>query len=115
MDLYPAGGERCESPGGGGSGGPGGWQESGHSLDDSHSLDGGHRVEVTVLDQAAIREAAERGEPGALGGAHKAGHDKLYVLCDSRDPDGPKLYFTPAEWEAFRLGVLDGEFDGLNG
>jgi hypothetical protein len=34
-------------------------------------------------------------------------------MRDSKNPDGPKLYFTPAEWEAFRLGVLDGEFDDL--
>ncbi|WP_424530932.1 DUF397 domain-containing protein [Sphaerisporangium viridialbum] len=103
MDLYPAGGER---PRDGGSG-AGAWRGS------SHGFEGGHCVEVTVLDQAAIREAAERGELGALGGAHKAGYDRLYVLRDSRNPDGPRLYFTPAEWEAFRLGVLDGEFDAL--
>jgi len=35
------------------------------------------------------------------------------VIRDSKNPDGPKLYFTPAEWEAFRLGVIDGEFDDL--
>ena len=44
---------------------------------------------------------------------HKAGYDRLYVIRDSKNPDGPKLYFTPAEWEAFRLGVIDGEFDDL--
>jgi hypothetical protein len=30
---------------------------------------------------------------------------------DSKDPSGPVLRFTPAEWEAFRRGVLAGEFD----
>ncbi len=32
-------------------------------------------------------------------------------MYDAADPDGGKLYFTEAEWEAFVLGVKDGEFD----
>lgn len=32
-------------------------------------------------------------------------------LRDSKDPDGPVLTFTPAEWNAFWRGVKDGEFD----
>ena len=42
---------------------------------------------------------------------HKAGEAKLYVMYDAAKPDGDKLYFTEAEWEAFVLGVRDGEFD----
>lgn len=42
---------------------------------------------------------------------HKTGETKLYVMYDAADPDGEKLYFTEAEWEAFVLGVKDGEFD----
>jgi hypothetical protein len=42
---------------------------------------------------------------------HKADQPKLYVMFDAADPDGNKLYFTEAEWEAFVLGVKDGEFD----
>jgi Domain of unknown function (DUF397) len=42
---------------------------------------------------------------------HKAGEPKLYVMYDAAKPDGDKLYFTEAEWEAFVLGVRDGEFD----
>ena len=45
------------------------------------------------------------------GAPHKAGEGKLYVMRNSGDPDGPKLYFTEAEWDAFVLGVKDGEFD----
>lgn len=33
------------------------------------------------------------------------------AMRNSADPDGPVLIFTPAEWEAFVLGVRDGEFD----
>ena len=32
------------------------------------------------------------------------------ALRNSRFPDGPVLTFTPAEWEAFLLGVRAGEF-----
>jgi len=32
------------------------------------------------------------------------------MVRDSKDPDGPVLSFTPAEWEAFTAGVRDGEF-----
>jgi hypothetical protein len=29
----------------------------------------------------------------------------------SKHPDGPKLIFTPAEWQAFIAGVKVGQFD----
>ena len=58
--------------------------------------DGGVEVIVTTDTSAA---------------PHKAGEAKLYVMRNSGDPDGPKLYFTEAEWDAFVLGVKDGEFD----
>jgi hypothetical protein len=35
----------------------------------------------------------------------------IIAVRDSRDPEGPALIFTPAEWEAFVGGVNDGEFD----
>ena len=41
----------------------------------------------------------------------KSSESKLYVMFDAADPDGDKLYFTQAEWDAFVLGVKDGEFD----
>jgi len=42
---------------------------------------------------------------------HKADAEKLYLMRDAKKPDGPVLAFTPEEWEAFTLGVKDGEFD----
>ena len=33
------------------------------------------------------------------------------AMRDGRNPDGPALIFTPAEWRAFVLGARDGEFD----
>ncbi len=64
----------------------------------SHSSDGSNCVEVTVT-----YDTADAG--------HKAGAEKLYLMRDSKNPDGPVLKFTQAEWDAFILGVKDGEFD----
>ncbi|MFF4989362.1 DUF397 domain-containing protein [Streptosporangium saharense] len=58
-------------------------------------------VEVGVLD--APSDAVAR----------KADQEQLVVLRDSKDPDGPKLFFTASEWSAFRHRVRDGEFDAL--
>ncbi len=33
------------------------------------------------------------------------------AVRDSKDPAGPALRFTPAEWAAFTAGIRDGEFD----
>ncbi|MDH6579449.1 hypothetical protein P3T29_005136 [Kitasatospora sp. MAP5-34] len=33
------------------------------------------------------------------------------AMRDGRQPEGPVLVFTPAEWRAFVLGARDGEFD----
>jgi hypothetical protein len=32
------------------------------------------------------------------------------AVRNSRQPDGPALVFTPAEWDAFIGGATDGEF-----
>ena len=59
----------------------------------SSSGDGGACVEIAVV-------------PGS-----KEGSDHVIAMRDSNRPGGPVLIFTPAEWEAFTLGVQDGEFD----
>ncbi|RBQ14382.1 DUF397 domain-containing protein [Spongiactinospora rosea] len=38
---------------------------------------------------------------------------RLFLVRDSKDPQGPVLTFTPAEWAAFAGGIKDGEFDDL--
>lgn len=37
--------------------------------------------------------------------------DGTIGVRDSKDREGPKLTFTPAEWEAFLDGARKGEFD----
>lgn len=58
-------------------------------------------VEVTATSDASVAP-------------HKSGEDVLYLMRDSKNPDGPQLAFTAAEWDAFVKGVKDGEFDLLD-
>ncbi|MGP3910506.1 DUF397 domain-containing protein [Nonomuraea sp. 10N515B] len=44
-------------------------------------------------------------------GLHKQG--PLVVLRDSKDPDGPMLYFNKAEFRDFVRSAKDGEFDDM--
>ncbi len=39
--------------------------------------------------------------------------DRMVVMRNPAKPDGDALYYTPDEWEAFILGVKDGEFDAM--
>jgi hypothetical protein len=35
----------------------------------------------------------------------------VVAVRDSKDPDGPALTFTPAEWRVSTAGVRTGDFD----
>jgi hypothetical protein len=37
--------------------------------------------------------------------------DGSRAVRDSKDPDGPVLFFSGSEWRAFVAGVRNGEFD----
>jgi hypothetical protein len=37
----------------------------------------------------------------------------MVAVRDSKDPDGPVLLYTRAEWRAFLHGAKAGEFDDL--
>ena len=39
----------------------------------------------------------------------------VFLMRDSKDPDGPKLRFNRREMDAFLRGARDGEFDFLLG
>ncbi|WP_433512653.1 DUF397 domain-containing protein [Nonomuraea sp. CA-143628] len=69
---------------------------------------GGNCIEVATLD-----EDHDEAEYEAMGAGHKAGLGPLIAVRDSKDPDGPKLYFTRSEFAAFRRGIMAGEFDDL--
>lgn len=42
-----------------------------------------------------------------------AGYDTRALVRDSKDPAGPILVFTKAEWQAFLAGAKAGEFDAI--
>jgi hypothetical protein len=75
---------------------PGEWRKS------PYSNNGGNCVEVSVMD----RDKAAA--------AHKADASRLFVMRDSKDPAGPRLYFTQSEWDAFARGMREGAFDDLS-
>ena len=65
--------------------------------------DGGDCVEVGFVKSSKCADAScvEVGVAAGLGAV---------LLRDSKDPNGPVLQFTAAEWLAFREGVRAGEF-----
>lgn len=62
----------------------------------SHSGNGADCVEVAVVGPA------------------KADAGRLFLIRDSKDPEGAVLAFDPAEWGAFVSSIKSGEFDHLN-
>jgi hypothetical protein len=64
------------------------WRKSSYS-----GGNGGTCVEVAVL-------------PGS-----KEGSDRVVAVRDSKNPHGPALIFTRAEWHAFTAGARGGQFD----
>lgn len=69
-----------------------------HDDEEARLLSPGSRVHVSVIS-------------GTSAAPHKADEHTLYVMRNAADPEGNRLYFTEAEWEAFVKGVKDGEFD----
>jgi hypothetical protein len=69
------------------------------------------------LSGAVWRKSSCSGEDGGawIEIAHlpgsKEGSDHVIAMRDGSHPDGPALFFTPDEWQAFTAGVNDGEFD----
>jgi hypothetical protein len=49
-------------------------------------------------------------EVAVLPGSKEGSGGRVIAVRDSKDPDGPALVFTCDEWEAFTVGVNDGEF-----
>lgn len=81
------------------------WRKSSFSGDN-----GGNCVEVAELGHVTLTPHAVSGH-AADGPTHKTGHNRLIAVRDSKDPDGPKLFFTSDEWSAFLRGVKADEFD----
>ncbi|MDH2427064.1 DUF397 domain-containing protein [Sphaerisporangium sp. TRM90804] len=67
------------------------WRKSSYT-----GSNGGNCVEVAELPRAA-----EAPDPVA----------EFVAVRDSKNPEGPKLFFTPDEWGAFLRGVKGDAFD----
>jgi hypothetical protein len=67
--------------------------------------------QITNISSLAWRKSTRSGGQGANCVEVAELPDGGVAVRDSKDPDGPKLTFTPAEWQAFIGGVKDGEFD----
>jgi len=67
-------------------------------------------VTKTDLSGAVWRKSSRSG-PNCDNCVEVAFVDDRIAVRDSKDPQGPVLAFTPAEWDAFVAGAKDGEFD----
>jgi hypothetical protein len=80
----------------------------------SYSNNGGACIEVAVWRKSSHSNyQGSCVEVGAVpGGATASRSDDglMFVLRDSKDPAGPVLAFSPAEWAAFTDSVRDGDF-----
>ena len=65
--------------------------------------------------QGVIWQKSRRSNPSGNCVECAALPDGGVAVRNSRDPEGPALIYTPAEIEAFILGVRDGDFDNLLG
>mgnify|MGYP002621964917 CR=1 FL=1 len=61
----------------------------------SHSGNGSDCIEVAIADASQVDD------------------ELLYLVRDSKDPDGTVLAFASAEWTAFLDGIKNGKFDDL--
>ncbi|MGQ0482926.1 MAG: DUF397 domain-containing protein [Pseudonocardia sp.] len=75
---------------------------------------------MAPTDRARAEEPPTRG-PGWRHSSFSQGADQTCVdvafagpavmVRDSKDPQGPRLRFSPDEWHVFLQGVREGEFD----
>jgi hypothetical protein len=63
------------------------------------------------LEDARWRKSSYSGGSGGNCVEVARNRPGIVAVRDSKDPHGPKLIFTPAEWEAFTVGVREGTFD----
>ncbi|MCT9930750.1 DUF397 domain-containing protein [Planotetraspora sp. A-T 1434] len=80
------------------------WRKSSFSGDN-----GGNCVEIAEV--ADVTDSSDQTVGHVDGPGHKSDHSRLIAVRDSKNPDGPKLFFTPSEWAAFVQGVKADEFN----
>jgi Domain of unknown function (DUF397) len=63
------------------------------------------------LTGAQWRKSSYSGNGGATCVEVAGNLPGVVAVRDSKDPEGPKLAFSPAQWRAFAAGVKTGDFD----
>jgi hypothetical protein len=63
------------------------------------------------LDRAQWRKSSYSGGNGGSGVEVARNLPGVIAVRDSKNPDGPKLAFSPVGWQAFTAGVKTGELD----
>lgn len=76
------------------------WRKASYS-----SGNGGNCVEV-----ASWRKASKSNSNGGDCVEVSSQQPQIVAVRDSKDPDGPKLAFSPAGWDRFTAGVRAGVF-----
>ncbi|MEV4180916.1 DUF397 domain-containing protein [Streptosporangium canum] len=79
----------------------------------SRSGNGSNCVEVGVWHKSSFSGSGQNCVEVALAGTSHPGtdpvpDDRLFLVRDSKDPDGPVLAFSPAEWDAFLTVIKRG-------
>lgn len=77
------------------------WRKSSHS-----NGSGGDCVEVAMW-----RKSSRSNGSGGACVEVASNLPEVVAVRDSKDPDGPRLAFTAAAWQAFTAGVRHGEFE----
>ena len=78
------------------------WRKSSYS-----SGNGGNCVEVADLTGTNWRKSSYSSGNGGACVEVAAGGPGVVAVRDSKDPDGPALIFSPADWSAFIASLKD--------
>jgi Domain of unknown function (DUF397) len=79
------------------------WRKSSYS-----SSNGGACIEVATAWRKSTYSSSNGGNCVEVAAPAHDGADRVVAVRDSKDPDGPKLAFAPADWEAFMRQVKAG-------
>ncbi|MFB9679462.1 DUF397 domain-containing protein [Streptosporangium vulgare] len=75
------------------------------------NANGGQCVEVGVWRKSALSGTRVEGaltDNAQVALEHTVDAERLFLVRDSKDPYGPVLSFTPAEWDSLLVSIKEG-------